>query len=78
MPHWIVMRRDTDGDVHRVDGLWEAESAEAAVARMLAKTGKTDDGNWDAEAADEREDLMNWQLDKESKGKPKPSEEIDK
>ena len=78
MPHWIVMRRDADGDVHRVDGLWEADSAKAAVAQMLAKSGKADDGNWDAEAADEREDLMNWQLDKDSKGKPKSSEEIDK
>lgn len=78
MPHWIVMRRDADGDVHRVDGLWEAENAEAAIAQMLARTGKTDDGNWNAEESGEREDLMNWQLAKDSKGNPKSSDEVDK
>ena len=77
MPHWIVMRRDADGDVHRVHGLWEADSAEAAISQMLTKTGKADDGHWSAEAADEREDLMNWQLDRESKGKPKSIDEMD-
>jgi hypothetical protein len=74
MPHWIVMRRDADGDVHRVDGLWEADSAGAAIAQMLTKTGRADDGNWDAEESGEREDLMNWQLDKESKGRPKSTD----
>ncbi len=78
MPHWIVMRRDREGDIHRVDGLWEADSAEAAIAQMLAKTGKRDDGQWEAEQPHKREDMMNWQLDKESKGKPLSTEEMDK
>ena len=75
MPHWIVMRRDAEGDVHRVDGLWEADSAAAAIAQMLKESGKPDDGQWEAEQPDEREDMMNWQLDAESKGKPKSSDD---
>lgn len=70
MPHWIIMHRDAEGDVHRLDGLWEADSAEAAISQMLAQTGKSDDGSWHAEQPHEREDMMNWQLDQESKGKP--------
>jgi hypothetical protein len=75
MPHWIVMRRDGEGDIHRVDGLWEAASGKEAIAQMLAKTGKTDDGHWEAQEPQDREDMMNWQLTKDSKGRPKSTDE---
>lgn len=77
MAQWIVVRRDSDRDVHRVAGLWEADTEKQAVAQMLRKTGEADSGNWFAELATEREDMMNWHLDKESIGKPESSDEID-
>lgn len=72
MPHWIIVHRDAEGDIQRVDGLWEADTAEAAIAAVLAKTGREDNGRWQAEAADKRADIMNWHLEQDSKGRPKP------
>ena len=77
MAHWIVMRRDAEGDVHKVAGLWEADNEQDAIAQMLRKSGDADSGNWFAEPADKREDMMNWHLDKESIGRPESSDKID-
>ncbi|MHB1303068.1 MAG: hypothetical protein ACYCZB_06290 [Acidiphilium sp.] len=73
MGHWIVLRRDESGEVHRVHGVWEAETAEDAIRQKLAADGSQDDGYWEAQPADEREDLLQWHLDRDSKGRPKRS-----
>lgn len=73
MPNWIVLRRDADGAVAHVDGLWEADDAAGAVARMCAERGKTDDGQWHAQRPGDQSHVMNWALDKESRGKPNQS-----
>lgn len=73
MPQWIVLRRDDDGVVEHVDGLWDAETGVAAIERMCAERDRTDDGRWKAELPADQEHIMNWALDAESRGKPKPS-----
>lgn len=77
MAHWIVMRRDAEGDVHKVAGIWEADTGQQAIARMLRESDEPDAGGWFAEKADKREDMMNWNLDKESIGRPESSDRID-
>jgi hypothetical protein len=77
MPNWIVLRRDDDGVISKVDGLWNADDAEGAVARMCAAKGKTDDGRWEAELPEDQEHVMNWALEAESRGLPKHREAAD-
>ena len=77
MHNWIVLRRDDDGVISKVDGLWEAEDAQGAVARMCASKGKTDDGRWEAELPEDQEHVMNWALEAESRGLPKHRDTAD-
>lgn len=73
MPNWIVLRRDSEGAVERVDGMWEADSEAGAIARMCAERNRTDDGGWQAQKPEDQSHVMNWALDQESRGKPKGS-----
>lgn len=74
MPNWIVLHRNEDGLISKVDGLWEADDAQEAVARMCAETGNCDDGRWEAELPEDQEHVMNWALDVESRGLPEHGE----
>ncbi|GBQ11717.1 hypothetical protein [Acidiphilium acidophilum] len=74
MPNWIVLRRDDDGVISKVDGLWAADDAQSAITRMCAETGKNDDGRWEAELPEDQEHVMNWALEAESRGLPEHRE----
>jgi hypothetical protein len=73
MAQFIVFRRDQNGTIERVDGLWDADDAAAAIRRMCAERGRADDGRWEAEPPEDQEHIMTWALDQEKRGRPKPS-----
>lgn len=71
MPPWIVFRRDTDGVIERVGGLWDAPDAGSAIKRMCDERDRTDDGHWLAERPDDQSHIINWALDEEKKARPR-------
>jgi hypothetical protein len=73
MPPWIVFRRDAEGVIERLGGLWDAPDAQAAIQRMCNERDRTDDGHWLAERPEDQAHIMNWALDEEKKGRPKRS-----